>query len=151
EAIEAIEAFLEWPFTLRSSRAEVLGGHVVILAEPERAVPVVLEDLSDRRALGGQSAGRAGKTVGCLGDGGATIHMMIAPGEERRARRRAERRGVPLRIAEPAFREFLERRHVDTTAKRRPRGHAAIVIENDEDVRRTFRGCWKRVWRPVGL
>src|SRR6478672_13782605 len=96
EPVEAIESFLQRPFTLAAAGTGVFRRNVVILAQPEGAVAVVLQHLSDRRALGGETARGAGEAVRRLGDRRAAIHVMVAAGEEGRSRRRAERRRVPL-------------------------------------------------------
>ena len=118
EAVEAIEALLQRPLLARCARGDVLLRHVVILAEPERAPAVVLEDLRHRRALQRDAPVRAGESVGALGDRRHAVEVMVAAGQERRAGRRAECRRVPLRIAQAAIGQLLERRHVDAAAER---------------------------------
>src|SRR4029079_9205450 len=82
KSVEAIESFLQRPFALAAAGAGVFRGNVVILAQPERAVAVILQYLSERRTLGGETARGAGEAVRRLGDRRATIHVMVAAGEE---------------------------------------------------------------------
>ena len=49
---------------------------------------------------------------------------MVAPGQEARPRRRAQRGRVPLRVGQAVVGEPLQRRHLDPAAVRRPRGAA---------------------------
>ena len=139
KAVEAIEALLQGPLLPRRTRGDVLLRHVVILAEPERTPPVVLEDLRHRRALERNASVRAGESVRTLGNRRHAVQVMVASGQERGASRRAQRRRVPLRIAQAAIGQFLERRHVDAAAERRPRGQAGVVVQHEQDVRRALR------------
>src|SRR6185503_11602086 len=92
EAVEPVEAFLKRPFRSASAARDVFGRDVVILPQPERAVPVVLQYLTDRRALRGQAARGAGKPIRRLGDGCEAIDVVVSTREERGACWRAERR-----------------------------------------------------------
>ena len=135
EAVEAIEALLQRPLLARRARGDVLLRHVVILAEPERAPAVVLEDLRHRRALERDASVRAGEAVRALGDRRHAVQVMVAAGQQRGARRRAQRGRMPLRIAQAAVGQLLERRHVDAAAEGRPRGEAGVVVQHEQDVR----------------
>jgi hypothetical protein len=83
EAVEAIEALLQRPLRARCARGDILLGHVVILAEPEGAPAVVLEDLRHRGTLQRDAPVRAGESIGPLGDRGHAIQVMVAPGQKR--------------------------------------------------------------------
>ena len=85
EPVEAVEALLQRPLRAARAARNVLLGHVVVLADPERAVPVVLQDLPDRRALGRKTARRSGKTVGGLRDRRAPVDVVISSGQDCRA------------------------------------------------------------------
>ena len=78
EPIEPVEALLQRPLRFAAPTGDVLFGHIVVLAHPERAVAVVLQHLTDRRALGRQTGRRARKAVGSLGNRGEAIHVVIA-------------------------------------------------------------------------
>ena len=82
EPVEAIESFLQGPLRLAPAAGHILFGHVVVFADPERAVAVVLKDLPDGGALRGEPRRRAGEAIGTFGDRGKAIHMMIATGQK---------------------------------------------------------------------
>ena len=139
ESVEPVEALLQRPLRLAAPAGHILFGHVVVLAHPECAVAVVLKHLSDGGALRGQPGSHAGKTVGALGDRPRTVHVLAAAGQEAGARRRAQRRGVELGVPQPVVGQALQDRHVDAPAVGRPGRQSGVVVEHDEDVRRTVR------------
>ena len=140
EPVEPIEALLQRPRRLVAAAGDVLFGNVVVLADPEGAVAVVLQHLTDGGALRGQSRGGAGETVGALGDRREPVDMVIASGEETRPGRRAQRGGVPLRVHHPVVGQALHHRHLDATAVGRPGSHPGVVVEHHQNIRRTL-GC----------
>src|SRR5262249_32048320 len=77
EAVEAVEALRERPLTAVGTRRNVLLGNVVVLAEPEGAEAVVLEDLSDGGALGGNAAAPAGESLGSLRNARAAVEVVV--------------------------------------------------------------------------
>ncbi len=137
EAVEAIETFLERPLLAAGAGGNVLLGDVVVLAQPERAEAVLLENLADGGALGGKAAVRAGKSVGTLRDAGHAVDVMVASGQKRGPGGRTQRRRVPLRVHQAVVGQLLQRRHVDLAAERRPGGQTRIVIQDDQHVRRS--------------
>ena len=62
EAVEAVEALLERPLLAARAGGDILLGDVVVLAQPEGAPAVVLQDLPDRGALH-PGYGRAGREI----------------------------------------------------------------------------------------
>src|SRR5262249_37561387 len=87
EAVEVLEAHADRPLIERSVLARLEGRRVVVLAEPGRAVSIVLQDAADRRLVTGDDAVIAG-IAGCLfGDHTETARMVVAPGDESRPRR----------------------------------------------------------------
>ena len=64
---------------------------------------------------------------------------MVAAGDERRARRRAERGGVEIRVAQPALRDAIQGRRRDDAAKGARRAEAGIVGHDEQHVRRALR------------
>src|SRR4029077_8446454 len=74
--------------------------------------------------------------------------MMVVAGKERLARRRAKGGRVKLRVPEPAFRERIQRGHLDAAAERARRAEADIVEQNYDHVGRTFRRPeWLDRWK----
>ena len=100
EAVEVLKAHADRPLVERPVLAGLERRHVVILAEPRRAVAVVLEDAADRRLIALDDAVVTGVTGGLLGDHAETDRVMVAPGDQRRARGRAQRRRVEVRVAQ---------------------------------------------------
>ena len=149
EAVEPVETHRERPGGLAAAGGDVLLGHVVVLAHPERRVAVVLQDLTDRRALSREAARVAGVAVRALHDDPDAVGVVVPPGQERRARRRADRRRVPLRVGQPVLRQPVHRGHVDPAPVRRPRRHPGVVVEDDEDVRRTLGRSLQLIRCPV--
>src|SRR5262249_60942879 len=98
EAVEAIEAFLERPLAAACSGGDVLLGDIMVLAQPEGAVAVVLKHLPDGGALRGEPPLRAGEASRPLGDAGAAVEVVVAAREERRAGGAAERGGGALAV-----------------------------------------------------
>src|SRR5262249_7281101 len=139
ETIEILEAQARRPQVEWAGLARHPVGHVVHLAEPGRVVAAQLEDFADRaRAPGHQRV--VSRVPGReLGDVAAGDAVMVAPGDERGAGRRAERRGVELVEAQAAVGDALEtgRRH---RAAEGAAGAEANVIGQDQ----------QDVWRPFG-
>ena len=150
EAVEAVEALLQRPLRLAAATGHVLFGHIVVLADPERAVTVVLQHLSDGRALRRQTRRHPGKTVGALRNRTRAVHVLAAPGQKTGPGGRAQRRGVPLGVRQAVIGKALHDRHVDPATVGRPRGQTGVVVQHDQNVRRTL-GCLLQFERfPVG-
>ena len=66
EAVEAIEPLLQRPLLARRAGGDVLLRHVVVLAQPEGAPAVILEELRHRRALERDASVRTRKSVARL-------------------------------------------------------------------------------------
>src|SRR5208283_5742624 len=90
---------------------------VVVLPEPGGVIAVVLENPPDRRLVAADEAIVAGIARRLLGYDAEAGGMMIAPGDERRARRRAQRRRVEIRVAQTVLSDAIERRRRDHPAK----------------------------------
>ena len=59
-----------------------------------------------------------GYPVDMLGDHAEADRVMVAAGDQRRARGRAERGGVELRVAQSGLRDAVHRRRRDDAAER---------------------------------
>jgi hypothetical protein len=151
EAVVAVEAHAQRPALLAGAQGNISLGHVVVLAQPERAPAAVLQDLSDCGALLRNTGHVAGKSVRSFCDACTAVEVVVASSQERGARWRAQRRRVPLRVHQAVVGQLLQRRHVDPAAKRRPCGKAGVVVQHEQDVRRARR-CPGRCERfPIGL
>ena len=94
ESVEVLEAHADGPLVERPDLACCEGRRVVLLAEPGGGVTVVLQDAADGSLVPGDDAVVAGEACGLLRDDAEARRMVVAPGDERGPRRRAERRGV---------------------------------------------------------
>ena len=113
EAVEVIEAVAGRPAVHRTHGGGLGGGGVVPFAEGGGLVAVVAEDFREGGGLVGDDACEAVKGDGALRDGAGADAGVIAPGEERSAGRRANRRGVKGIVANALVGEFRESRRVD--------------------------------------
>ena len=87
EAVKILKSHPDWPLIERTGRAVLIRGCVVILAEPARGVAIVPQDRADGRFVLGNDAVVAGVAGGLLGDHAEADRVMVAPGNQRRARR----------------------------------------------------------------
>src|SRR5262245_3380306 len=63
--------------------------------------------------------------------------MMIASGQQRGARRRAERRGVEPRITQTHFRQSIHIRRWNLSTKSAPLSEASVIDQDEQDIRST--------------
>ena len=139
EPVEIFEPHADRPLVKWSGRAVQIGRGIMILAEPRRGISVVTENGSDRRAFladDGIIAGIAGRH---FTDNAVPHRMVVAAGNQRCPRRRAQRRRVKLRIAQARLGDSIHVWGRDDTAE--GAGHAiALVIGHDQ----------QHVWRALG-
>ena len=100
EAVEVVEAVAGRPAVERAHRRGLVGRRVVPLAERRRLVAVVAQHLGHRRRGLRDHAGVAVPVDRALGDRAVADALVVAPGEQRGARRRADRRGVEGVVAD---------------------------------------------------
>ena len=119
EAVEVLEpAAAGRPGGERTRRARLPHRHFVALAELRGRVAIELEGQRERRLGVGQHRALARSGGRDLGDAAHADRVMVAPGEQRLPRRRAQRRGVEARVLQPALRE-LRRSSASGTGRRR--------------------------------
>ena len=78
--------------------------------------------------------------------------MMVASGQQRRARRRAKRCDVEPIVTKSLGREFVERRRSDRAAEGGRISETCIIDQHEQDIGRTFRRLYrlgKRGYRAV--
>src|ERR1700754_4268694 len=75
EAVKAVIAEAQRPVLAVGADVERIDGHVVVLAHPERAPTGVTEHRRDRRVLGRDVTGVAGKS--CRGVGGGSGSALV--------------------------------------------------------------------------
>ncbi len=139
ETVEVVEPLavrppVEWP-----RHAGLPVRDIVVLAEEGGAVTVLAQHLRAHRAALGDLAGVAGEAVAELGDDPGSAAVVVAPGQQRRARRGAEGRRVETGVAQARLRQPVEVGRGDLSAERRPLSEAAIVDDDEQHVRRAVR------------
>ena len=139
EPIEVLEAEIRRPEAERPGLARLPVRHVVVLAEPRGVPSVLLQDLRDRRGVLAHQAVVAGITRRHFSDDPGVHRVMVATGDERRARWRAERGRVELRVAQAILRQPFQRRRGHRPAKGARCAVADVVEQDQQDVGRTFR------------
>ena len=136
EAVEVLEAAAAGrPGVERAHRARLPDRHLVALAELRRRVAVQQQRLRQRRAGVGTDRAVAGRRGGELGDDAHPDRVVVAPGQQRRPRRRAERRRVEAVVLQAVPGQPLGRRRRARPAERARRGEADVVEQDDEHVR----------------
>ncbi len=139
EPIEVLKAEIRRPEAERPGLARLPVRHVVVLAEPCGVPSVLLQDLRDGRGVLAHQAVVAGITRRHFGDDAGVHRVMVATGDERRARWRAERGRVELGVAQAVLRQPIQGRRVHRTAEGARRAVADVVEQDQQDVGRPFR------------
>ena len=149
EAVEVLEAHAVRPLVEGPGLGRLIEGRVVILAEPRGRVPVVLQDGADGAVLLPDDRVVARKPRRDFAHHAEAGHVVVAPGDQCRARRRAERRGVKIRVAQPALRDAIQCRGRNDAAERARRAEADVVRHDEQHVGRALRR--HDAWRPPGF
>ncbi len=137
DPVEPLEAALARPRVLGAGRRAVGVLREVPLPDHHRGVArLVPEDLRDRRRVGAELHRVAREPRVEVGDRAEPGPVGLEPGEQRGPGRRAQRRGVEVRGADPARRERVEVWGVDLRAVATEVGEPEVVGEHHDDVRR---------------
>ena len=99
EAVEVVKTHSRRPLVERAGDGVLVGWRVVVLAEPRRGIAVVFEDPADGRVILADDRVIARESGRQLGDDAEAPGVMIASGDQRRPRRRAQRGRIELRVA----------------------------------------------------
>ena len=151
DPVEVVEAPAVRPPVERPGRTLLTVGCQVPLAERGRAVTVVAKDPGQRRAVSGQDRGVAREPTRELADRPEADRVVVATGQQRRTRRRAQRGDVEPVVAHSPFGDARVVRGLDRTAERARVPETGVVDEDQQDVRRTFRRGRMPDEVPVGL
>ena len=138
EPVEVIEAHPRGPLVEGAGRAVLKAGRVVVLAEPRRGIAILFEDLADRGVLRTDDGIVARVARGQLGDHAEAHRVMVAAGDQRCPRGRAQRRGVELRVAQSRVGDAIQRRRRDDAAEGARNAVALVVGHDEEHVGRAF-------------
>ena len=111
--------------------------------------PRSAEDLLDLAVLGRDRAAGVREPARRLGDAGHAVARVVAPGQQARARRRAQRRRVPLRVAHAVAGDPVDVRRLDRAAVARHRREADVVEHGVHHVRRPLGRLRRLERRPI--
>ena len=137
EAIEVLEAHARGPVVERTGLAGGEGRHVVVLAEPGRRIAIVEQDSPDRGLVLAKDAVVAGEAGRLLRDHAEAGRVMVAPGDQRGPRRRAQCGGEHPIVAEAFSREAVHGRRRDDAAEGAGDAEAGVVGDDQQHVGRT--------------
>src|SRR5262245_31393078 len=149
EPVEVLETHPAGPLVEGSSKAVKIGRRVMVLTEPACGVAILLQDLANGGFVLCNDAVVARVASGLLGDHTKTRRVMVAAGDQRSARRRAECCRVELRVTQPCLCNAVQRRRWDHAAKGAADSIALVVRHDEQDVWRALRGY--HPWRPPWL
>ena len=149
EAVEALEAAARRPVAPRRGEVHLRLRAQVPLADHVGVPPLRAEDLLDLAVLGRDHAAGVREADRRLGDAGHAVARVVAPGEQARPRRRAQRRRVPLRVAHAVGDDAVDVRRLDRTAVAVERREADVVEHDVDDVRRALGRLGRLERRPV--
>ncbi len=151
-AVVAVEPALQRPLVEGPGAGELVHRGEVPLADPEGRVALRLRHLGDRRRRLVQHPGVAGVAHREVGQHAHAGRVVVAPGEQAGARRRAQRRHVEVGVAQSLGREAVGGRGRDVGPEAAEVGPAEVVVEDVDDVRGALPGPLGRreVRRGVG-
>ena len=136
EAVEILEAHADRPLVEGPVLARLKCRRVVVLAEPGRAITVVLEDPTDGRLVTRNDRIIAGVAGRRLGDHAEADRVMVAPRDECCARRRAKRGRMEVSVAQSHLGDAVQRRRRDHAAECARRAEADVIGHDQEHVGR---------------
>ena len=148
EPVEIVEPHVGRPAVERAGGGGLVVGDVVVLAEPGRGVAVLVQDLGDGGGAVGNEPAVPGIAAGNFLDDAGADAVVVAPGQQRGARRRAEGGGVEGAVAQPVLRQPLQRRALDRPAEGAQPAEPDVIEQHQQDVRRAGRRLLGR--REVG-
>ena len=151
EPVEVVEAPAVRPPVERPGRTLLAVGREVPLAEGGGAVAVVPEDPRQRRAVAWQRRRVAREPARELADRAEPDGVVVAPGQQRRPRRRAQRGDVEAVVAHAALGDPGVVRRLDRAAERARVPEAGVVDEHQQHVRRALGRRRVADQVPVGL
>src|SRR5213596_3600231 len=113
EAVVALEAAAERPLTLRGRHVHLVLRTEVPFSDVVGVPALLAEHLGDVRALEGDVTVRVREAGGGFGDTGHAVRRVVSPGQQAGAGRRAQRRGVEVRVSDAAVGDPLDVRRLD--------------------------------------
>jgi hypothetical protein len=138
EAVEVLEASAaRGPGVEGSGRARLPDRHLVALAELRGGVAVERQRPRQRRHGIRQDRAVARRAARDLGDVAHAGRVVVASGQQRLARRRAQGGRVEAIVLQSPRGQLFQGWHVTRAAEGAGRAEAGVIDQDDEDVRRT--------------
>ena len=110
----------------------------MVLSEPRCSVAVAAQNAPDRRVVRADDRVVTRIPRRQLGDHAEARRVVVAAGDQRRARGRAKGRGIEMGVAQPSLCHAVQRRRRDHAAKRAAYAIALIVGHDEEHVGRSL-------------
>ena len=151
EAVEALEAAAQRPAVVGPGRGLLVARRQVPLADHVGVVAVLEQHLGEHAVLERHDAVVAGVAGGELGDAGHAVAVVVAPGDDAGAARRAQRRGVHVVVAQAVGGERVEVRRLDRAAVAAEVAEAGVVQDDEEHVGGALLGAHRRRPRRARL
>ena len=134
KAIEAIEAATERPLIVGPGRRGLFHRRQMPFADRKRGIAGRAQHLGKRGSAARDRAGAVGIAGVPVRQATHADRMVIAPGEQGRARRRAQRGGVKIRIAQSAGGELVDIRCIDGRSIAAEVRKAGVVEEHHDHI-----------------
>ena len=150
EAVEALEAAAEGPVAFRRGQVHLVFRAEVPLAHAVRAVAALHQHLGKRRVLKGNVAVRSREAGRALRDTRHAVRGVVASGQQTGAGGRAERRGMPLRVADAVLRDPVDVGRLDQAAVAAHRAESHVVEHDIKDIGCVLGSPGLLVGPPVG-
>ncbi len=148
EAVVPLEPAPERPAIAWAAHRHLRAGREVPLPHRVGGVAVANEDLGEEAVLLRDPRVVSGEARGELDDTSHAVGVVVPAGQQTRARRRAQRGRVEVRVPQPGAGERVEARCRDVGSVAPELRVSDVVEQHDHDVRRTFRRAVQR--RPPG-
>ena len=149
EAVVAVKPARQRPLIEGTSDRRLLHRRQVPLADREGGIAVRPQHLGNGAGALGHRAGAVRKAGVPVREPAHADRVMIAPGQQRRAGRRAQRRGVEVGVAQAACGQPVDVRRLDRGAVAAEMRKAEVVEQDDQHVRRAL--ARPRIVRPPGF
>ncbi len=140
KTVEILETHAGRPLVEGAGLAGGEGRGVVILAEPRRGVAVITQHAADGRLVLADDAVVARESRRLLGDDTEAGRVMVAPGDQRGARRRAQRGREDPVVAQAFTGDAVHGRCRDDAAEGARHAEAGIIGDDQQHVRRALGG-----------
>ena len=144
EPVEALEATSEWPPVEWPRRRRLGGRREVPLADGERVVAVFQQHLGQEAVLVADEAVVGRKAERRFGDRRQPDRVMIPTGQQCAARRRAQRRGVEVRVPQSSIGDTVQGRRLAQPAVGGELPEPDVVPQHHDHVRSARGGTLRR-------